>query len=269
MSYQDYKAGQSQALDSSSTQEVGIGGFTLFARVSDSTAYETQSPTSTVEDGSYIGDHLINGPIKINISGEVADVFVKRAPVSASQSRLPAIAAISSFLPRRTQSQMRRAVTTAISASNQYNALSARFKAGLAGVAQLTNGSAGSSPLTDGSAGRKSIREQFIDFIESIHYGRQLVTIGMPFRKHENMVINSVTITRDNQRNALTFTLTAQKFRIAKTVFSDVSQFYKKPAPAVKSQVGPVKDKGVQTPKSGAEAGAKKEKSLATALFGR
>lgn len=259
MSYQDYKSGQTQALDSSSTQEVGIGGFTLFARVSDSTAYETQSPTSTVEDGSYIGDHLINAPIKINISGEVSDVFIKRAPVSASQSRLPAIAAISSFLPRRTQSQARRVVTFAISASNKYKALSARFQAGRAG----------SAPLTDGSAGGKPIREQFVDFIESIHYGRQLVTIGMPFRTHENMAINSVTITRDNQRNALTFTLTAQKFRIAKTLFSDVSEFYKKPAPAVKSQVGPVANKGVQSPKSGAEAGAKKEKSLATALLGR
>jgi len=263
MSYQAYKSGQSEALDSSSAQEVGIGGFTLFARINDSTAYETQSPTETVEDGSYIGDSLINGPIKISISGDVADVFIPPAPVSASQSRLPAVGVVTAFLPRRTPSQARRVAAVVNSAADRFRAISAAFQAGRANSARLTSG----------GGGGKSVREQFVDFIESIHYGKQLVTISMPFRTHESMAINSVTITRDNQRNALSFTLTAQKFRIGKTLFSDVSEFYQKPAPAVASQVGGVSDKGVQSPTSGATsgaaAGAKKQKSLLTALTGR
>lgn len=259
MSFQDFKFGQSQALASSGVVEVGIGGFTAFARVSDSTAYETASPTATVEDGSYIGDHLINAPIKITISGDVADIFIPKAPVSASQARLPTVGVITSFIPGRTTSQAQRVARIINSAADRFKSINSLLGLGKASLSDV-----------GGAVSGKPIREQFIDFIESVHYGKQLVSISMPYRTHDSMVINSVTITRDNQRNALTFTLTAQKFRVAKTLYSNASQFYKKPAPAVKSQVGGVANKGVQSPTSGDKSGAgeKKQKSLAVAIKG-
>lgn len=258
MSIQDLKAGESRALSSSSLEEVGIGGFTLFARVSDQTQYSTASPTSVVEDGSYIGDHLINAPIKITINGDVADVFFNPPVRSASDSRLPTVGATTSFMPQRTPSQEQRAGQVTDSAGDRRRDINEQISLG-------TN----SGDFIGNKSGSKPIREQFIDFIESLHYGKQLTTISMPYRIHDSMAINDVTITRDNQRQALTFSLTAQKFRIAKTVFSDVSRFYKKPAPSVKSQTGKTADKGVQSPKSGDGAGAKKEKSLLSAVLGR
>ena len=260
MSFQELKAGEDQALSSSSLEEVGIGGFTLFARVGDQTQYSTASPTSVVEDGSYIGDQLINAPIKISISGDVADVFFNEPPKSRSESRLPTVGKTSSFLPKRTPSQIQRVAKIVDSAGDRRRGINEKVSLGAKPIEFIGN-----------KTGSKPIREQFVDFIEAIHYGKQLVTISMPYRNHESMAINDVTITRDNQRKALTFTLTAQKFRIAKTIFSDVSRFYKKPAPSVKSQTGGTVDKGVQSPTSGAGSGAgkKKEKSLLTAIIGR
>ena len=261
MTFQAFKRGEAEALESGGDIEVGIGGFKLFARINDSTAYETQSPTSTLEDGSFAGDHLINGPIKITISGDVSDVFLPPAPVSASQSRLPTVGVVTSFLPGRTASQAQAVARIANSAADRYKDINERVSLGRSVSSFGGNTSSG-----------KPIREQFIDFIESIHYGKQLVSISMPFRTHESMAINSVTITRDNQRKALSFTLSAQKFRLVETKFTDISQFYKKPAPAVKSQTGGLTDKGVQSPTSGNQSGAggeRKEKSLLSAITGR
>lgn len=260
MTIERLKAGETESLSSSSTEEVGIGGFMFFARVNDSTAYETQAPTSVVEDGSYIGDHLINSPIKLSITGDVADVFIAKAAQSKSESRLPTVGATNSFRPGRTVPQQQvvaRIIDTAADRRRELN--------------EQMSGGKNVTELSGNRSTGKSYREQFIDFIESVHYGKQLVEISMPFRKHDNMAITSVTVTRDNQRNALTFSLTAQKFRIAKTIMSDVSQFYRKPAPVVKAQTAVTADKGAQSPTSGAGSGAgeKKEKSLLSAITGR
>lgn len=258
MSIRDLKEGEAQSLSSSSLEEIGIGGFMMFARVSDQTQYSTASPTSVVEDGSYIGDHLINAPIRITINGDVADVFYNAPPRSRSESRLPTVGKTTSFLPKRTPSQLQWVAKVINSAADRRREIDEKI-------------SLGSKPgdFVGNKSGGKPLREQFIDFIEAIHYGKQLVSISMPYRTHDSMAINEVTVTRDNQRQALSFTLTAQKFRIAKTIYSDVSRFYKKPAPSVKSQTGATADKGVQSPKSGDGAGKKKEKSLLSAVIGR
>jgi hypothetical protein len=259
----EFLAGQNRSLDAPQVQEVGIGGFALFARVSDSTAYETQAPTSVVEDGSYIGDHLINAPIKLNISGEVSDVLINTPVQSASNRRLPTIGQVASFLPGRTASQAQRLARVVDTALDKYRSIDSAIKNGR-----------NAYDFSGNKAGTKSLREQFVDYIEALHYGKQLVTISMPFRVHDSMAITNVTITRDNQRNALTFTLTAQKFRIAKTIFADVSEFYKKPAPAVASQTTGTSDKGVQSPESSGSAGAgaggaqRKQKSVLSSLLG-
>lgn len=258
MSIERLKAGEAESLGSSSTQEVGIGGFTFFARVSDSTAYETQAPTSVVEDGSYIGDHLINGPIKVTINGDVSDIFIEAKARSASEKRLPTVGVVNSFRPGRTPSQAQ----TVAKIINSFNDRRREIN-------EAMSGGQAAKEVTGSTATGKSYREQFIDFIESVHYGQQLVAISTPFRMHENMAVTSVVVTRDNQRNALTFSLTAQKMRIAKTIYVAASQYYKKPAPAVKSQTTGTADKGAQSPASGNGAGAKKEKSVLSAVLGR
>lgn len=252
--YTQLKAGEEKALESASTEQIGIGGFTFYASINESVAYETDSPTSTVEDGSYAGDHLINAPIKINISGDVADVFIPAATQSKSESRLPTVGKTESFKPAWPIPQLQKIRGINNNSEDRKRDISEQMEGG--GKATQFSGS---------SAGGKSYQEQFLDFIESIHYGKQLVAISTAYRKHESMAINSVTIVRDNQRNAISFSLVAQKVRVSKTLFADASKFYKKPAPAVKSQTAGTADKGAQTP----ESGKKKEKSLLSAITGR
>lgn len=184
-------------------------------------------------------------------------MFIPSARPSKSESRLPTVGVVNSLKPGRTASQLQAVARIVDSAADARRKINERI-AGGSNIAAVTGN----------NSGGKSYQEQFIDFIESVHYGKQLIAISMPFRKQDNMAITSVTITRDNQRNALTFSLTAQKFRIAKTLFSSVSQFYRKPAPAVKSQTAGVADKGAQSPTSGAGT-TKKQKSLLTAITGR
>lgn len=257
----EFAAGQNTALETPEIQELGIGGFNLFARVTDSTSYETQAPTAVVEDGSYIGDHLINAPIKLNISGSVADVFLNPPPQTQTTARLPSVGVVTSFIPGRTVSQLQRVGRIINTATDRYRQIDNVIKLG-----RNAFDFAGNKAVT------KPLREQFIDYIESLHYGKQLVTISMPYRNHDSMAITSVTITRDNQNKALTFSLTAQKFRFAKTVFTSISEFYRKPAPAVESQTAGLSDKGVQSPESGTGTGeaapGRKEKSVLSAILG-
>lgn len=262
MTIQEYKKGQEEALSSSSTVKVGIGGFTTFAVVSDSSEYSTQAPTSVVEDGSYIGDHLINAPLALTINGDVADVFIAEAPVSRSDARVPTVGIVNSFKPGRTASQIQRVSKIVDTARERYDQLNDLLSIGSKSGTTV-------SDVAGNQASAKSITEKFIDFIESVHYGKQLISISMPFRLHESMAVTSVTVSRDNQRNALTFSLTAQKFRIAKTILTNASNFYKKPAPSVKSQTAGTSDKGTQSPKSGDGNGEKKQKSVLTAILGR
>lgn len=257
----EFVAGQNVALDSPEVQELGIGGFNLFARVSDSVAYETEAPTATVEDGSYIGDQLINGPIKLNISGDVADVFLNPPPQSQTTARLPNVGVVTALVPGRTVSQAQRVARIVNTARDRYKQIDNAIKNGR-----------NAFDFAGNKAGTKPLREQFIDYIESVHYGRQLITISMPYRTHDSMAITSVTVTRDNQRKALSFSLTAKKIRFSKTIFSDISQFYRKPSPAVASQTAGVSDKGVQSPESGTGTGeaapGRKEKSVLSAILG-
>ncbi len=253
-SYTQLKAGEEKALESASTEQVGIGGFTFYASINESVAYETDSPTSTVEDGSYAGDHLINAPIKINISGDVADIFIAEAVQSKSEARLPTVGTTESFKPQWTNPQLQKIRDIIDSLDDRKREISEQM-----------NGGTKAAQFSGSTASGKSYQEQFLDFIESIHYGKQLVAISTAYRKHESMAINSVTIVRDNQRNALSFSLVAQKVRISKTLFADASKFYKKPAPSVKSQTAGTSDKGAQEP----ESGKKKQKSLLSAITGR
>ena len=58
-------------------QTVGIGGFNLDVRFDSSINFTTVAPENYVEDGSVINDHIINDPITLSISGEVADIHLK------------------------------------------------------------------------------------------------------------------------------------------------------------------------------------------------
>lgn len=224
--------------------EIGIAGFTLFARVRDVTDLKSSAPNSFVEDGSFINDHIINEPLTISIEGSVGDVFIRKTPIEAAVNRVnQAIGATEIFLPQRTLSQIQR-VNDIVS--------DARDK-----VRQIDNAIAAGKNLLKfgGQSTTKSDQEKFVDAMEALHYGKQLVSIDMPYRRHESMRITSTSITRDSTSAALSFKITAQKVRIAQPVYKLNAQLTKAPSAAIADQTGGQQDKGAQ-------AGAEPSQSL-------
>lgn len=214
--------------------EVGIGGFSLFARVSESVTYGTGVPVHILEDGSSAMDHLSPQAITLTISGTVADIMLQ-APVEDIISKTSAkVGTVSGFLPARTQSQIQAITDQALAVRDTVDR-----------IGQLVDAGRNALDLFGDKTESTPIREQFVDAMEQIYYGRQLVDIEVAYRVHKNMAITGMTISRDNGREALDFTLNAVQIRVAQTEWSAVADFFQAPAPAVKAQVAKPKNAGV------------------------
>jgi hypothetical protein len=228
--------------------EIGIGGFTALARVRERYAYSSSVPNSPVEDGSFRNDHIILNPLILTIEGNVSDIYLRPSPlVRDAQRLLGEVGNVTQFLPARTQAQASRVAAVANDAADAIRRVNAIIRAGQQALRFFGN--------QDEAA--KSNIEQFIDAMEALHLGKQLISIDMPFRRHDNMVITSLTVDRNNEEEALSFSITAQQFRFVQTIFVEVAR----PAAGTGGQTEAEVAKGVQE-------GAPAERSLLASLFG-
>lgn len=227
-------------------QRIGIGGFTLFARVRESVSLTAGIPISYVEDGSPLNDHIIREPEKLKIEGVVGDIYRGGDTFTLQNTPLlDTLGAINAYVPRVTSFQavvMDGLRNTANDATNRLNEL---LNAGNQALNFLGNQDFSSKPLG----------EQFVDAMENIYYGNQLISIEMPYRKYDNMALTSVVADRDNTGNAITFIVEAMRFRVAETTYAKVERVDKNPAPSTGGQTKDVKDMGAQ-------AGEKREQSF-------
>lgn len=101
---------QAQSSGKDTVKKVGIGGFSMFARVSDATEYPSQVPVDVLEDGSNASDDIINGPLTIKISGVVADIYVDAKP-NSSFSLMPDYSKygeVLEYIPQRRSSSCKK-----------------------------------------------------------------------------------------------------------------------------------------------------------------
>ena len=217
-------------------ERIGIAGFTMLARVRQSFKYGSEVPTTYLEDGSSVEDHIILNPVTLTIEGEVADIFVQQEPLQElTQSVTSTAGAISIYAPERTQTQRQTVAGIVADVNSAIDTADELINAG-GQIADLF-----------GSAGTvgKTLRERFVDTMESLHYGRQVVDIEMPYRTFNNMRI-SVDFEFDNQREAISFKVEAVEVRVADEAVSDVSDLLRNPSPAIDGQAQEQTDKGVQ-----------------------
>jgi hypothetical protein len=193
-------------------------------------------PTTFLEDGSHINDHIIRNPLTLSIEGNVSDAFFMPNPaIAALQAAQEQVGNITQYAPARTQAQVSRVsgltndFTNAIDKVDSFIESSSRVASYLG--------------LQDDTA--KSNIENFIDTMESLQEGEQLISIDMPFRTYEQMYITSLEITRTNQTNSLDFTMELQQFRFADTIFTEITPAAN-PSAATNGQTEGSKDKGVQ-----------------------
>jgi len=219
-------------------EEVGIGGFTLMARVRESFSLNSQAPTTYLEDGTYAHDQIINEPLQLSIEGEVSDIFARKNPKIELQRRVSSqIGVITKYLPLRTQSQISKINAIINDTANAARAINTAIDEGRNAYDFFGNKDTAS----------KGLREQFIDFVESIHYGKQLINIDMPFRTHEQMHLSSIVIDRDNVGSAIKFSITATKIRFNETEVKALTDFFPAASKGIGGQEQIEKDKGVQT----------------------
>ena len=258
---------KAQESGKSTVKKVGIGGYSMFARVNDSTDYPSQVPVDVLEDGSNASDDIINGPITIKISGVVADVYVDAKP-NAALSLLPDYSKygeVLEYIPAKTQQQLQK-----------INEIADRAEQKILEAKRLADKGAELFGLVGNpvAGGAKGIREQFLDFIEAIYYGKQLISVEVDYRTHENMALSGLTISTDNQTQDTKFEASFTKINFTKLTTTAIEQQFKSPSPAAKSKTAGVANKGTQTPADNSKKSSQSKSVLrsgvdaAKALFG-
>lgn len=251
---------QAQESGKDTVKKVGIGGFSMFARVNESTDYPSQVPVDVLEDGSHASDDIINGPITVRISGIVADVYVDAKP-NSSFGLLPdysRVGEVIEYIPPKTQQQLQKINEIADRAEQQI--LQAKR---LADKGAELFGLIGSP--AEGAA--KGVREQFLDFIEGVWHGKQMISVEVNYRTHEDMALSGLTISTDNQTEETKFEATFVKVRFTQLTTAPIEQHFKSPSAAAKPKTAGVANKGAQTPADNSR-GNGQSKSVLTSLKG-
>lgn len=119
------------------------------------------------------------------------------------------------------------------------------------------------------TGGAKGIREQFLDFIEGVYYGKQLISVEVDYRTHENMALSGLIISTDNQTMETKFEASFTKITFTQLTTAPIEQHFKSPSVAAKSKTAGVANKGGQTPVDNSKSGSGKSKSVFTAILGR
>lgn len=234
----DYINGKVKALSEQQIQQIGIGGFTLYAAVNKSRQRTAQAPISYLEDGSFSSDDIINDPIRLTITGEVADIHI---PGSNSLLDLvpPAVSetlgAVRGYIPDRAAGTLSKITGIISSVNDRISQIDSAIAAG-----QKIFGLAG--------GGTKTIQEQFLDHMESLYNARQPVSAEMDYRNYTNMAIVDFSDNKDNVEDALKFSITLQELRFNELQFTEIAKAFPAPAPAAKSQAEGVSNKGAQAP---------------------
>jgi len=245
----DYLNWQYPSDTDSDSETVGIGGYTAFAQVSEKFSRSAKVPTTFLEDGSHVNDHIIREPLTVSIEGNVSDVYAQpSAPVAAFQEAQTQVGNITQYAPARTQAQLSRVSGLVNDFTNAVDRVDAAIDA--------TQGAAKYLGQQDSEA--QTNIEAFLKKMEGLQATDKLIKISTSFKNYTDMYITSLEVTRDNQSKAISFNLEAQKVRIAQTLFTKTTAA-QNAAIATNGQTDGETDKGAQE-------GEEVEESLSTNL---
>ena len=153
---------------------------------------------------------------------QAVDIFI-RPSVEATIFRrsLAEIGNITKYFPEQTQTQLSKAAALILDANN--------IKKGIEAI--INDGKQLIEFFGDKTEERGN-QELFTQALDIYYENSTVMRIEMPDRIYENMVITSRVITYDAQReNAIDFKLSAKQLRFADVIFTDVSEFFRNPAP--------------------------------------
>ena len=218
------------------TKEIGIGGFTALVRTRERYIRTSSVPTTYLEDGSYINDHIIRDPLEIQIEGNVSDVHIRPSKLLETIKRTQGyIGIITQYIPERTEAQANKVEEITNNFISAVNKIDAAIEAG----EQLS----GFIGLVD--AASKSNIEAFIGDMESFYQSDELIEIDTISGLHEKMRITHLEVERDNEFNAISFRIEAKQLRFAESIFTKTT-LAPSPSEGTNGATESVEDKGVQ-----------------------
>ena len=232
----DYLNGQFAGEPDTDAETVGIGGFTAFAQISEKFKRSAKVPTTFLEDGSHVNDHIIREPLTVSIEGNVSDLFVLPSePVAILQEHQAQIGKITQYAPARTQAQLSRVSGLVNDFTNAVDRVDAAIDA--------TQGAAKYLGNQDKEA--QTNIESFLDAMKGLQSSDKRIKISSSLGSFANMYITALEVTRDNQSKAISFNMEAQEIRTADT-FSMATSAAQNASIATAGQTDGVTDKGTQ-----------------------
>lgn len=209
--YDKVKSGFS---DDRSAEKIGIGEFTAYATVTESSEWSADLTQKVVETGYTVSDHRIKKPRTIELEGVVSDKFISGESWDAqfkslASGAIGAVGLVSKYLPGKTQSQIQKLYSLENRAENAFNGVKSYVNEG-----QSLLKFAG---LVTGSEGEKTITDKFYTAMNSYFDSGLPIQINAPKHTYKSMVITSLTMRTDNQLNNVGFTLRATELKIAST----------------------------------------------------
>ena len=218
------------------TSSVGIGGFTMLVRTSETYSRSVTIPTVYLENGKHVNDHIIIEPLILTISGDVSDVHLAPSTTATLIDDIQSdIGSVDAYTPPKTQQQL--SVISGI-ANDINDAITAIDIAVSKSQALLGNFGSKSEAETN--------TQSFLNHMDAMVTGNQLSSIEMNSRTYENMYITSFDASYDNVLGSTGFTIVAAQFRFSDTLTTEL--IVKDPASGTNGSLEKESDKSTQEP---------------------
>lgn len=235
----DYIKGAIESKKGDDKKEVvGIGEFTAYVSIDESTSYTADIPEEVLEDGSMAQTDIIIRPISIKITGEVGDVVLKPDPITLLQNRINSeLGRVTTYLPDRTQAQLSRMASLANDAQDRIRQIDQAIVDGRTAAAFF-----GVKGDTSDPPGK-----QFIDAMEALYFGKQTVSVATKHKVRKSMAIANMTVAHNNTDGGTQFSIDFKQVLTVEVKRVDIAEFFPNPAPQAQGKTGDTGEKGAQT----------------------
>jgi hypothetical protein len=201
-------------------QKIGIGGFTLEARIKETVTYTADVPEIPLENGSKAHDHIILTPLRIDIEGSVANVVVEpSALVQAFINASRTIGAITKFMPARTQAQITQINAMVLAFRDTLEKLDG-FLGAAGAVAQMAGfiSGPGAPPTIEFMDTMRKLYEERKPFDLEIYGQNNGFSYG-----YYNMFMTSWVTEFDNEQDGLVYKMSLVQLKFIETEFETVA----------------------------------------------
>jgi hypothetical protein len=243
-----FSGGKSAVSAGNDLENVGIGSFTLDVRVREDVARTMIAPTTPLEDGSVASDHVIENPLELSLEGEVSEVRYNPTARSEDYKRVKAeVGNITKYIPPLTRAQINKSFELV----NDSQAVKRKIEAVISDGTQAIEFFGNKSPS-------KSPQDNFIDAMQAYQKSRMPIRIQAQRRVYENMILESVVTTSDNQSGqVLRYKITAKQINFTEIAFSLVDSVKSSPSSGLNGQTDGAKAKWLNKPEALSESLAK------------